>query len=431
MKYWLLSTLVGGMCLVNVCHSWNDVQDYGGTDLRVRVIGARAVVRGLNPYTIRETEDLDPALRDPDQRGLSRCTYPPTLLFLYSPLSALTYPKQRAIWAALEWFAFVGSVFLLGGCLHSKASRYCFCISAIGLVGGSWFWRLHVERGQYYIFIVLLISLGMRLLLTTRHNIVAGCVWGIAVCLRPTSVFFLLPWLLDFRRKTGLAAVVTAIVTAAFATGMGKAEYWQDFLKLSSDWEMSLLGGAVEQTNEVVKEVRPTDGYVTATLPGFASNLTFLTLFASLRSSFDGRLDPVAVSRIGKVVWLIALSLICVLHHRNAKQQFASVEKRLLLGICLMLVTDYFLPIRIEYADVLFLLPMALLTPVLMQKENRFIAVLGIFAMLINAAPLASVPFNVAAVTAIVRSAVVGFILVRFTILPPATMDSAAEPFSE
>ena len=75
--------------------------------------GRCALVRGVNPYTIKDTEDLDPALRDPDQGILSRCTYSPTLLAFYAPLASLTYPLQRAIWAVLEWCAFAGSVVLL------------------------------------------------------------------------------------------------------------------------------------------------------------------------------------------------------------------------------------------------------------------------------------------------------------------------------
>ncbi|MDA1230688.1 MAG: hypothetical protein O2856_07940, partial [Planctomycetota bacterium] len=137
MKYWLLAALALGMCLVNVWHTCHDVRDYGGTDLRVRVVGARALVRGINPYTIIETADLDPALRDPDQSGLSRCTYPQTLLFFYAPLSSLEYPVQRAIWAILEWSAFVGSVVLLCLCLPSRKTRFWFAVSAIGLFGSS------------------------------------------------------------------------------------------------------------------------------------------------------------------------------------------------------------------------------------------------------------------------------------------------------
>ena len=55
MKYWILALLAGGLCLVNVWHSSHDIQNYGGTDLRVRIVGARALVQDINPYTIKDT----------------------------------------------------------------------------------------------------------------------------------------------------------------------------------------------------------------------------------------------------------------------------------------------------------------------------------------------------------------------------------------
>ena len=201
MKYRILAALACGLCLVNVWHSYHDVQNYGGTDLRVRIVGARALVRGVNPYTMQQTEDLDPALRDPDQSGLSRCTYPPTLLWFYAPLSSLKYLTQRVIWAVLEWCAFIASVVVLSACIESRNTRYWFLVAAIGLFGSSFFWRLHVERGQYYIFVVLLISIGMLVLLKTQQTVVAGIFWAIAICLRPTVGLLVVPWLMGTQRR--------------------------------------------------------------------------------------------------------------------------------------------------------------------------------------------------------------------------------------
>lgn len=417
MKYWILAALACGMCLVNVWHTCHDIQDYGGTDLRVRVVGARALVRGVNPYTIKDTEDLDPALRDPDQGILSRCTYPPTLLAVYAPLASLTYPLQRAIWAVLEWCAFAGSVALLSACLKSPQARFWFSVTAIGLLGGSSSWRLHVERGQYYVFVVLFVSIGMLLLLKTRHSLAAGFFWGMAICLRPTALFLVLPWLTGSQRRVGFMAIATALVAVAGTTYMGEMGYWLDFLKLSRAWELSLLGAVIEghADNPVIS--RPTDGYNTAIMGSYAANLTFVSLSRSLQTLLDFCVDPIVMARIGKIVWLIAASMIWKKHLNTRQQQPVQTESQLLVGVCLMLVTDYFLPIRIEYADVMFLIPMALLTPLLMRREYRVLTVLAIIALLIHKAPLSSLPFNASAASSMLRSFVVVYILVRFTIL--------------
>jgi hypothetical protein len=432
MKYWILTALACGLCLVNVWHTWHDVHDYGGTDLRVRVVGARALLRGINPYTIEDTVDLDPALRDPDREALSRCTYHPTLLFFYAPLSSLKYSTQRIIWAMLEWSAFGISVWLLSGCIQSRYARFWFCVWAVGLFGGSWFWRLHVERGQYYIFVVLLISIGMFLLLRTKQTVTAGIFWGIAICLRPTAAVLVLPWLTGVHRKVGFTAILTAIVAVAGATLMGRLEYWLDFLQLSRTWELSLLAGTFEGSANPEVISRPTDGYIAAIMDGYAANLTFVSLSRSVQTMCNTTLNPVVVARIGKGLWLGVLAVIWLMHRKTRQRQPARIEDQLLVGVCLMLVTDYFLPIRVEYADMLFLIPLALLMPVLMLKEYRVLAVLAAVTFEINTAPLSSLPFNAAAIVAMLRSVIVMYLLIRFAVtrMPELNADEKMESTS-
>lgn len=421
MKYRILAALACGLCLVNVWHSYHDVQNYGGTDLRVRIVGARALVRGVNPYTIQQTEDLDPALRDPDQSGLSRCTYPPTLLWFYAPLSSLKYPTQRVIWALLEWCAFLASVVVLSACIEFRKTRFWFLVAGIGLFGSSFFWRLHVERGQYYVFVVLLISIGLLLLVKTQQTVAAGIFWGIAICLRPTVGLLVVPWLMGTQRRVAVTAIVTAIVSVAAATAAGEPEYWLDFLKLSRAWEQSVLGVEivgveVPGTTSDATILGPIDGYNTAKLESYAANLTFDSLVLSVQKLLDVRIDPAIVARAGKVFWLIAIATIWIMQWKRKKGQPSQVADQLLIGSCLMLITDYFLPIRVEYADVLFLIPMALLMPVMLRSEYRFMAFLFVFAMLIPLAPIDRLPFNAAAPAAMLRSCITIYVLVRFAV---------------
>lgn len=417
MKYWILSALACGLCLINIWHTWYDVRTYGGTDLRVRVVGARALLRGINPYKIKDSKDLDPALRDPDQEVLSRCTYHPTLLLFYAPFAALSYPAQRMIWAALEWSALGGSVALLSFCLKSNNLRFWFCVAAVGLFGGAPFWRLHVERGQYYIFVVLLISVGMLLLLRTKSSIAAGIAFGFAICLRPTAICFVLPLLAGTERKAGVTAIVTAGLAVMAATVAGKFEYWLDFVQLSRTWELSLLSGVMDGNIDPEVHSRPTDGYKTAIMDGYAANLTFVSLAKSVQTIFQVHLDPIIIGRIGKGVWIIFITAIWSLHLRARRQQSERVLYQLLAGTCLMIVTDYFLPIRVEYADVMFLLPLAILMPFLRHKEYRSLTILATASILISMLPLNSLPFNASAVSAMLRSSVVLYLIVRLTVI--------------
>jgi hypothetical protein len=305
MKYRILAALACGLCLVNVWHSYHDVQNYGGTDLRVRIVGARALVRGVNPYTIQQTEDLDPALRDPDQSGLEPLHLSTHVALVLCTFEFTEISTQRVIWAVLEWCAFIASVVVLSACIESRKTRYWFLVAAIGLFGSSFFWRLHVERGQYYIFVVLLISIGMLVLLKTQQTVVAGIFWGIAICLRPTVGLLVVPWLMGTQRRLAVTAIVTAIVLVAAATAAGEPEYWLDFLKLSRAWEQSVLGVEVvgvevAGTTSEAAISGPTDGYNTAKLESYAANLTFDSLALSVQKTLDVRIDPAIVARAGK-----------------------------------------------------------------------------------------------------------------------------------
>lgn len=101
-----------GMTGINLINSVYDLKHYSGTDLRIRIVGTRAMLRGINPYTLDYSPKLPEILQDPDQpaKGLSRCPYPPSLLLFYAPLSPLPYPTIRRISMGLEWCALIASL---------------------------------------------------------------------------------------------------------------------------------------------------------------------------------------------------------------------------------------------------------------------------------------------------------------------------------
>lgn len=405
--------VAAGLCLLNVIRTSQDIQNYGGTDLRARVVGARALVRGMNPYTLRESENSDPALRDPDRRGLNRCTYPPTLLLAYSPLSSHRWMPVRAFWAIAEWAAFGATLVVLASGLRDPIVRRMFLCVAVGLFGGSGFWRLHAERGQYYVFAGLLISAGICLL-RRSSRVSAGVFWGFAIGLRPTAMFLLVPWLTGNSRRVVVSAILTAVGFAGVSTLFSGLQPWKDFAALSKQWEQVVLG-AVPEAAADDSAGGPTDGYQSAVLNGHVANLTFASLFRSVKSTFGMALSPAAAILIGRLIWgLSVFSLwLCM---RSQQRRRDTTEYRLLAGSCLMLVTDCFLPIRVEYADILFLIPVALMAPVLNEPQNRGFAVLLIGALAASCLPIHTLPDTLAGPVAMFRCALVIYLLIRFTI---------------
>src|SRR2546423_15302708 len=75
------AVILGGIFLacLAICISLRDVTHTCGGDLRPKVIGARCLWSGINPYTFRWSPGKSDLLLDPWRKKSepSRCTYPP------------------------------------------------------------------------------------------------------------------------------------------------------------------------------------------------------------------------------------------------------------------------------------------------------------------------------------------------------------------
>jgi len=77
-----------------------DLRSYPGIDLRAKVVGARLLLRGMNPYYNYRIESHPEHLR-----MLNEDTYSPPLLLLYAPLCELSWKTQRVIYFLVDWIA--------------------------------------------------------------------------------------------------------------------------------------------------------------------------------------------------------------------------------------------------------------------------------------------------------------------------------------
>ena len=65
---------------------------------------------------------------------------------------------------------------------------------------GNWLFRLHVERGQYYVFLALLVALAFARIRERRDGLGTALMLGLVAAARPTFALIPLPPLL--RRET-------------------------------------------------------------------------------------------------------------------------------------------------------------------------------------------------------------------------------------
>lgn len=96
---------------------------YIGTDLRNRVVGARLVIEGIDPYFFKWTPGLSDRLYDPlddPSQLLSKVSVPPTVLALHSIIARLPYMQQKVLWLIVQWASLVGIISIF---IKSNSSR--------------------------------------------------------------------------------------------------------------------------------------------------------------------------------------------------------------------------------------------------------------------------------------------------------------------
>ena len=93
-----------------------DIQNtltYIGTDLRNRVVGARLIIDGIDPYFFKWVLGFSDRFYDPldvPSQILSKLSVPPTVLALHSIMARLPYMQQKILWLIVQWAAFAGIV---------------------------------------------------------------------------------------------------------------------------------------------------------------------------------------------------------------------------------------------------------------------------------------------------------------------------------
>jgi hypothetical protein len=381
-------TISGFLLLVGVFNAipaflvtLGDYLRYPGADLRCRVVAARAMLRGLDPYTYEWREGMPLELLDPLRRhpGPSRATYPPTLLMLYAPLAGLPYRVQRTAWFLLEWTALIASLALLAGTLRSRTAKTALLALGLFLFVAGDMWRFHVERGQFYVFVLLLLTLGTRSLVRRdRQWGRAGLYFGLATALRPTFLLMAVPLALLGHRKTAgaMAAVLTvAVVLTLPLVGLrGWASYAAtvrvyEQVVASDDKGAELLGRAYGPARAVPSAGE--GGDLVSFLPIETGGSTLLANFKpiyALTARFLALPPLTTIARGASLAMALAVASLA-LALRRTRRVFSG---RFVAAFATLAAIDleYFLPIRHSYGDILFLHPLAMLLPPLYRQNQ-------------------------------------------------------------
>lgn len=201
-----------------------DREAYPGIDLRAKIVGARLLIRGMNPYYDLRRE------HHPDHlRTLNENTYSPALLLLYAPLCELGWNAQRTIYFALDWAAILLCYFILARTLPQEVSRIALWTAFVFLFIASFGFRLHLERGQYYVELALLTALSARHLLRNSDSWLHSLPLGLLVLLRPTYAICILCALLLRRYRSAAYAIGICMVLFSAALPITGLRIWKNY----------------------------------------------------------------------------------------------------------------------------------------------------------------------------------------------------------
>jgi Glycosyltransferase family 87 len=371
---WFIWSAAFVFCSLVLAYSLGDLMHYAGMDLRNRVVGARALLSSLDPYSIDWRPGMPLDLADRWQRypGVTKVTVAPSGLLMYLPFAEYSYKTQHLIWWFLQWLAMLGSIFILARSFSDRFDQKIFLTIAIVCFVGSWFWRLHVERGQYYIFVVLAICLDLAAL---RHNsrrpVWLGIPSGIAVAIKPTCVL-LLPslWFLGERRAALTGSLMAALGVAASLYPSGPT-VWLSFLSGVNGWAQAEIDPTYESRHF---------GPVLAVAPDVIEGMDFRR---ALGLGHDYRIVPNPLTWFFKADWgvhfsQVAMLVLCTcgpiavwwLRRRSA----ASQDTLLLLITLLLVLVDFVRPQRYTYVDVNFL-PLTAFLVTLLPRSLPFVLI--------------------------------------------------------
>lgn len=313
-------------------------KNYGGTDLRARVVGSRALAMGKSPYFYKWNPADGERLLDPNdqpQRIVNGNIATPAVLLLMQPFNGLPYPSIRLVWTLLELLAVAFTLILLARAEPNPACRLWMVTPSLLLFVASPFFFLHTDRGQLYLFYPAVIA-GAIYLFSKKGKCVffSGMLIGLLVFFRPFTVFVATGFLLKKEGKW-LAGFVGGLGAGLLIFMLPMPETWAEYFSAMKIY--SLETQAPQLLKEFSQFPAPTEIEGATNLSRWGQyNVTAMRNVYEMAALKQIELSPPLATGAA----LLFFSILSVLFFKRGKKKPAEI---FVFGLILMICCEYFI----------------------------------------------------------------------------------------
>ena len=207
-------------------------------DLLVNLRGARDIVSGILPY-----HDAVPVWADRVH------LLPATLVLLFGPLAQLGDDPARLLFFLVNQLCWLVAMAILVRRLAPAAQQRAWFAALLVFGATYWPWQEAIRYGQQDGLLILLFVLSITATATAggaRREAVSGLTLGLALVVKPLSIWLPLVYLVHGRWRTLLVAAATGAVLALATLPVTGLDPWWHFVRVELP---AMLPGTVRGTN--------------------------------------------------------------------------------------------------------------------------------------------------------------------------------------
>jgi hypothetical protein len=236
-----LILLFAAVLACSVFRDYKNYKDGYACDLRKRIAGSRYMNEGYSPYFFKWSAEYPSELciqYEGDARYKQNLvTLPPSYLWLLQPLAKLQFPLIEKVWFCFQYVLLL-TIFALFYFKCSNETSKCLLLLSFSLMLLAKGWIRNIDIGQSYMIFPLLLSL-MYLLFKKHPDALFyfGIIIGIGIWLRPSLIFFVLPFFFTAGSRRFFIGLFTAgAICMLQVLVCGHFTSWVEFFKASGMW---------------------------------------------------------------------------------------------------------------------------------------------------------------------------------------------------